>query len=103
MDLFKNLKDLKAYCTELSDLQSSITANGTKVKIGKFKIVDTPSDDAAKRLQQLFHNIIESEYTSMTEIYRRIEVTLEEIQTDIFKLDDELKETTLKFGSKVKE
>lgn len=102
MDLFKNLKDLKSYCTELSNLQNSITANDTKVKIGKFKIVETPTKEAAKRLQQLLHKIIENEHTAMTEIYRRIEITLKEIQTDLYKSDDELKETTMTFGSKAK-
>jgi hypothetical protein len=85
MDLFKNFKDLKAYCTELKDLAGGICIEGTKIKIGKYKIVQTPSKDAATRLKTILKEAIEKEHKAMTDIYKKIETTLEEIQLDLFK------------------
>lgn len=106
MDLFKNFRDLKTYCSELSTLMSSICTDGAKVKIGKFKIVETPSKDAAKRLCDKLNYIIETEHIEMANIYKKIEATLEEIQMDLFKRDEnkEVKkeEKPVKFGAKTK-
>lgn len=103
MDLFKNAKDIKVYCTELSELMKTITITGKRVKIGKFKVVETPSDIAAKRLHKKIRDAIICEHIEMTEIYNKIEATLNEIQIDLFKTDEEKEEkNTLKFGSKVK-
>lgn len=84
MDLFKNLKDLKAYCAELSTLEKSICVDGTKLKIGKYKIVQTPSGDAANRLKKILKEVISKESDSMSGIYDKIEKTLKEIQIDLF-------------------
>lgn len=104
MDLFKNIKGLKAYCTELSELCQTISVSDTRVKIGKFKIIETPSKDAAIRLHHKIRDAIISEQIDMSEIYTKIESTLSEIQIDLFKegSEESKEDNTLKFGSKVK-
>ncbi len=82
MDPF--MKGLKAYCTELSTLEKSICVDGTKLKIGKFKIVQTPSSDAANRLKKVLKEVISKESDSMAGIYDKIEKILKEIQIDLF-------------------
>lgn len=100
MDLFKNFKDLKNYCTKLSELLAGINVDGVKLKIGKFIVVETPSKDAANRLKGLMHKVIEEEHQAMTGIYKKIETAFEEIQTDLFKNNEETEEKTVKFGKK---
>lgn len=98
MDLFKNIKDLKTYGEEIKELFCSITMNGTKVKIGKFKIIDTPCVEAAERLFIKISLAVESEMMEIKSMYDKIEDALEEIQTDLFK---SRKDATIKLESKV--
>lgn len=105
MDLFKHMKDLNAYTTELLKLSNSISTLGSKVKIGKYKLVETPSEIAAERLQLLLQKAIGAEHKEMAAIYSKIETTLKEVQTDLFKdagTPEDSTDYTLKFGSKNK-
>lgn len=91
MDLFKNIKDLKIYSRTLSELFENITLTGIKVKIGKFRIIETPSEDAAERLYNKLRTAVESELIEVKTMYDKIENTLKTIQVDLFK-DNEVKD-----------
>lgn len=103
MDLFKSIKDLKSYTKELAALLKNIEVSGTKVKIGEYKIVETPSDVAASRLVDVISSAVESEYVNVSDKYLKFEAALNEFQTDLFEAKKEVEpeENTLKFGSKV--
>ena len=103
MDLFKNFKDLHNYCNELSSLLVSITAEGAKVKVGKFKVVNTPSKEMAEKLSEKLRAAVGAERTDMVDTYSRIETILEEAQTNLFHTDkDKKNEQAVAFSSKVK-
>lgn len=89
MDLFKIIKDLKVYKKDLSTLFEGITQNGKTVKIGKYKIVGTPSEEAAKRLYERLRTTVENELTEVSNTYDKIENTIDSIQVDMFKYSDE--------------
>lgn len=101
MDLFKNIKELKAYTEGLRELCDGIAIHETKVKIGKFKIIQTPSEFAALRLHKKLHTAVHEELTEITEACAKIENALQSIQIDLFKVEEKKEENTLKFGSKV--
>lgn len=89
MDLFKIIKDLKAYKVNLSGLFEGITQSGKVVKIGKYKMVDTPSEEAAKRLCEVLRAAVENELIGVSNTYDKIEKTIDSIQVDMFKYSDE--------------
>ena len=102
MDLFKNVKELKAYTNSLAELCDDIAIHDTKLKIGKFKIIQTPSEFAARRLHEKIHTAVHEELQEITTVCNKIEAALEEIQIDLFKTDEgKTEKNTLKFGSKV--
>lgn len=102
MDIFKNIKELKTYTDNLTELCDSLVIYEAKVKIGKFKIIQTPSEMAAKRLHEKLHSAVEEELTEIKDACTRIESAFEQLQTDLFKTEvHEPKENTLTFGSKV--
>lgn len=103
MDLFKNIKELKAYTNNLTELCDSLVIHETRVKIGKFKVIQTPSELAAKRLHDKLHTAIHEEQTQIADACVKIEAALQELQCDIFEsivTTTEPEENTLKFGSK---
>lgn len=102
MDLFKSIKELKTYTENLAELCDSLVIHESKVKIGKFKIIQTPSEIAAKRLHEKLHCAVYDELTEIKNACTQIESAFEQLQTDLFKTEvHEPKENTLTFGSKV--
>lgn len=101
MDLFKNVKELKDYRKELTTLYNLITANESKVKIGKFRIIQTPTNEAAARLSMKLCTVIGKELEEITEAYSQIEQALENVQTNLFKNEEE-KEAQIVFNTKTK-
>lgn len=90
MDLFKTIKGLKAYSNDLGQLYGSITAVlGTKVKIGKYKIIETPSKELAKRLREKLCDAVKEELDEITMLHEKAERILDEIQMDLFKTEEE--------------
>lgn len=89
MDLFKIIRDLKVYKKDLATLLEGIIHNGKVVKIGKFKMVDTPSEEAAKKLCEVLRAAVENELFGVTNTYDKIEKTIDSIQVDMFKYSDE--------------
>lgn len=94
MDLFKNIKELNGYKKELSVFLEAIKKEKLKIKIGKYKIIETPSEIAATRLHEKLRSAVEGELIEVTNICTRIEKTINKIQTDLFKdIEPEEQET----------
>lgn len=88
MDLFKIIKDLKLYKKELTELYEGITCKGKTVKIGKYKMVETLSAEAAKKLWERLRETVGAELEEVSNTYDKIEKTIDTIQLDLFKCSD---------------